>query len=125
MKIISRAELMQQPPGTLYWELNLTTHGYNPIDLCILGESFDNGHNGDFFTHGIRSPEHEDSVEMWEREDDMLTNGASYRVDMVHARDGLFDANAKYMIYEAGDITALLAEILPAYPDAALPGDDA
>ncbi len=108
MKVVSRKELLTLPAGTLMADIHKDgSYG----ELQIFGGKFS---ENDFLIRIIDRPEAHDSSEMWERQDEMLTTGAIYHVNTAYQRDGLFDDDAKYLVYDALDIASIIAHIAPA-----------
>lgn len=100
MRIISRQEFLKLPPGVLFqkgnqwcWEIPL-----------LKGDTiYSEGKAIDFHTHSIfdTSPdEHTNVIHAWE---DMLINKKEYPVESVGERDGCFNADDKFMIYDEKD----------------------
>lgn len=106
MRIVSRRELMAMEPGVLYAEL-FGDGQYG--ELCIYGGSSGN----DFTERCIINPESGSSEELWQRQDDMLANGTSYPVEAHYGRDGMFDDDARYLVYDAADIVSIVQDLRP------------
>jgi hypothetical protein len=107
MRIVSRRELMAMEPGVLFAQV-LKDGQYG--ELRIYGGSF--GSN-DFTERLIATPEFDDCGELWQREEDMRANGASYPVDTAYGRDGLFDDNIRYLVYDEADIVSIVRDLRP------------
>lgn len=108
MKIVSRKELLTMPAGTLMADIH-EDGSYG--ELQIFGGKFS---ENDFLTRTITRPDAHDSIEMWDRQDEMLEKGSSYPINTGYGREGLFDDDAKYLVYEAADIASIIAHIAPA-----------
>lgn len=107
MKIVSRAELIQMPVGTLFAE---AFHAGNYGPLQIFGGY---GCGPDFTERSITSPQSDDTEEYLDRVEDMFNNGTSYPVNVDYGREGLFDDTLKYLVYEPSDIASIIAAIAP------------
>lgn len=108
MKIVSRKELLTLKPGHLIAEWN---DKYGVGRLMIFGGKFS---ENDFLTRSITTPHASGSNEMFDREIDMRENGTSYPVNPHYGRDGLFEEEQKYLVYEVADIASIVAHIAPA-----------
>jgi hypothetical protein len=101
MRIFTRAEFMELPEGVIFakgkpWFFE---------DLCVKGETI--VHEGkaiDFFARGLQWVSAFDSGEATRRLDDMLENGASYPLEDAEGRDGCFDKDDLFLVYEAADL---------------------
>lgn len=108
MKIVPRAELITMPKGTLFAEvLENGTYSY----LCIFGGY---GTGPDFIERSIMAPESTGTEEYLERLEAMREQGASFPVNEDYGREGLFDDNLKYLVFEPADIASIIADIAPA-----------
>jgi hypothetical protein len=107
MRIVSRRELMAMEPGVLYAQVGKDGQ---LGDLHIFGGAF--GSN-DFTMRSITTPYAHDSDELWQREEDMRDNAASYPVDSLYGRDGLFDDDIRYLVYDEDDIVSIVKDLRP------------
>lgn len=106
MRIVSRRELMAMEPGVLYAEV-LEDGQFG--ELHIYGGSSGN----DFVIRSLMTPDAHDSDELWERQDEMLANGASYPIDSAYGRDGLFDDDIRYLVYDEADVVSIVKDLRP------------
>lgn len=104
MRIVSRAELRKMPSGTLYAEYH-PGRGWpsGPTDV-FLGDM--EGVN-DFVCAGLGSPQSSDSNQMFERQHEMNESGAEYPVDLMAGRDGLFDDEMRYLVWDESDVATI------------------
>ena len=117
MKIVDRKTFLALPNGTIYQDYrstcadgnllrkgdNITTNDY--YAACLSGESVVDAHDsGDFFDKFTA----------------MEDTGASLPANFeVECRDGMFEADARYFIYEREDVVKLIAALqgaLAGYP---------
>lgn len=107
MRIVSRAEFMKLPAGTLFAKGKPMYFG----SLCVKGDSLESdwidrqlvwfeehGSTGDEFDQGHR----------W---DEMVENGASFPMHTGYGRDGCFDNEDLFLIYERDDLLELRSVI--------------
>lgn len=107
MRIVSRKEFLKLPPGTLYQQC-AEPWAFDNIMVKWDSLIYDDSGDGDWVCSDITDIQSNDSGEYFERLDDMLTNGASYPLDLdTGSRDGSFVRDAVFMIYERADITKL------------------
>ncbi len=114
MKLINRYELMNLPSGTLYCTLN---EPWVFGDMCIKGDTINvDGRNIDFGERGIQWVDADDSEEAVNRLDTMLEDSnRSYLVEQDYGREGMFDDNQVYMVYDGADIKSILDDLRNAY----------
>lgn len=99
MRVVNRETFLKLPAGTVYakgvpWSFN---------SLCFKGESLGN----DWYEHDPAWVEANDSGEAFDRLERMLHQGASYPMEDAEGRDGLFDADAIFLIFEKADLEKL------------------
>lgn len=99
MKIVNRAEFLKLPAGTVYakgepWVFET---------ICIKGESLSFG-IGDWFYLNPADIDAHDSGEAAERFEEMLDLGKSYPMGETIGRDGCFDANDIFLVFEKADL---------------------
>lgn len=101
MKIVNRKTFLTLPEGTVYFKL-----GYSER-LCVKHETLgDDWYYKDFDSIGSFS-----DVEERERLEEMKQTGKSYPISKSFMRDGLFDFDETFMIYEKEDIIYLVSEL--------------
>lgn len=104
MRVVDRATFLALPPGTIYckgvrWAfegLNVKQETAGSNDWYALDPAWVDGH---------------DSGECIDRLEEMLAKGASYPMQDSACRDGLFDADAVFLIFERADLLTLRAWI--------------
>lgn len=106
MRILSRDEFLRMPSGTLYAPLE-TPWSFG--EISIKGESY----NNDFLECGITWVEGDSSDEAVNRLEEMLADSSvSYPVQSTYGREGIFDNDIKYLIYEKEDIKSIFEELI-------------
>lgn len=98
MKIINRTAFLAMPEGTVYAK---TPQKWMIEDLCVKHET--SPHN-DWWYQSFDWVDAHDSGEAIDRLDEMADSGASYPVENSIARDGLFEDDCMFLIYEKDDI---------------------
>lgn len=116
MRIVNRAEFLKMPAGTIYckgmpWVFD---------GICIKDESLSN----DWYYLNPAWVSAHDSGEAFERLDEMLKLGKSYPMENAIGRDGLFDTNAIFLIFERSDLEMLRGFINRAIAKSMLGNDD-
>ena len=102
MKIVDRKTFLAMPAGVFFCK------GYGPPNmnfdgLAIKGDTIGN----DFVTQELDMIEYHDTGEMMDRIDEMRAKGTSYPIYDGGGRDGLFDENAEFLIFEKADLLKL------------------
>jgi hypothetical protein len=111
VKIVSKAELMQMPKGTPFADYpeSLRVPWPEGPEMILYGPVlYGDDEPRDFFFTTISSPEAHDTGEMIEREDRMVQRGASFPVDLVIQREGLYDATRRYLVWEPDDVRRII-----------------
>lgn len=119
MKIYSRSEFMKLPSGTVF------SSGENNcfMDLHIKGETWE----VDFLQSSLIGIDSFSSEENADRMDEMEERGVSYPINRSYGREGLFDDNMLYLVYEREDMAYMIREFqkaLMAIKDTSLPSTD-
>lgn len=110
MKLLTRQEFMELPPGVLYAEFAPCTFG----EVLIKGETIvHNGENIDWFHDGalIGDFEHGASSPI----DDILAFNEKRQLKArfdYGGRDGCFDDTATYAVYEKEDLVDLIVTLV-------------
>ncbi|MEP3245154.1 MAG: hypothetical protein ABJN40_13410 [Sneathiella sp.] len=99
MKLYNRAEFLKLPKGTIYakgeeWAFD---------SLAVKGESLKN----DWWYFDPSGIEVNDSGEMIDRFENMKRIGTSYPMDDCFYRDGMFEENDLFMVFELDDLVRL------------------
>lgn len=78
-------------------------------DMCIKTESiFDaNGKGIDFFYQSLCDIEKQNGIELTDEYEEMLKTGASKQINKSTSRDGCFDDDDIFLVYELKDISNL------------------
>jgi len=110
MRLVTQTELMKLPEGALYARL------YRPwvfADLCIKG---DNVGSKDFYERSLNWVDANDSLEAVDRLDAMMEDSTlSFPVAQAYQREGLYEQDAHYLVYELEDVKLLVGELRQAY----------
>ncbi|HYG55145.1 MAG TPA: hypothetical protein VD965_07590 [Burkholderiales bacterium] len=116
MRIVTRAELMAMPAGTLY-------HEWEPCyfkDLCIKGETtrftkLDGTEGGDWWVHNVPTLDVRHSGEDCDVQFAMAEKGVSHPLNFeVEGREALFDDKLRYAVWERADVEAFVARLTAA-----------
>lgn len=101
MRIVNRAEFLALPAGTFY------AKGANCYfdELAIKGE---NKGDNDWWYRCLSTFSNAGSAEYVERFEAMRDHGAHFPVNEDWDHDGLYDADALFLIYEAADLRTLM-----------------
>jgi len=99
MKVYRLDEFRKLPEGTLFCECERWVFG----TLHVKGETWER----DFLLRDLQSIDAEDSGEWGRRLDEMLESGASYPINGDYGRDGSFNENALFLVYEREDLLEL------------------
>ena len=107
MKIVNRTQFLALPPGTVYMNYNYGLFG----DLSLKGDTMalDSGSAGDFHTVNLTGAvEANDSGDYHDRLMAM-EQGASFPAEFdSYGRDGMFDPDQLFAVYEYNDVTLLI-----------------
>jgi hypothetical protein len=107
MKIIDRATFLEMPAGTLFQK-------YSPYvfeDLCIKGETTTAAGFFQVDLCGLWPADCNDTNDFCDALDRMRA-GAALPLDLeTECRDGLFDNNQLFAVWEARDVEALIARL--------------
>jgi hypothetical protein len=113
MKILNKIEFLALPEGVLYSE-------YSPCcfrDIFIKGDTWGNDYLYIDLVGNVKADSSEDEIEILDNE---LINGGHVNLDFeTFSRDGSFDDDQLYAVYEKKDISELinkLFEIDKTYP---------
>lgn len=101
MRIYNRTDFMKLPAGTIYCKGQPWYWG----QISIKGETTQ---FNDFIEMDLATFDNDGSGDWVDKQEDMLKNGASYPLtDDYYGRDGCFDDNDIFLVYEAGDLQIL------------------
>ncbi|MFE3052337.1 hypothetical protein [Nocardia sp. NPDC059239] len=109
MKIVSKAELMTMPKGTPFKACPGRGSGW-PQSLDIFAGPC--GYIDDFYYRSTDTPDARSSEELFERERAMDTTGVSYPVDLDVDREGYYDPDTRYLVWEPDDVRRIVHLLL-------------
>jgi hypothetical protein len=116
MRLVTQTELMALPEGTLYAPLQ---QPWVFGDLCIKGENLGpylGKETNDFYERGLAWIAADDCGEATKRLDRMMENSSlSFPAEPAYSREGLYETDARYLVYELDDVKLLLSELAQAY----------
>lgn len=122
MKIVSKAELMRQPKGTLFADFHSKpgeTMMWPNGPECILHGPCDPGEGNepvDFFFITIGGPDAVDSSEHFDACFRMADDGEAYPIGLALQREGLYDPSKRYLVWEPEDVNRIIALLQGAEP---------
>ena len=102
MKILNRHDFLKMPEGTFFakgekWCID---------GFCIKGETYKDreGTNIDFVYLNLVQIEFFNSEELFDRQELMLNKGESFGINLSYMRDGMFDDDAIFLVFEKHDL---------------------
>lgn len=103
MRVVDRKTFLDLPAGTLYckgvrWAFD---------EICVKADTLGN----DWVQLSLNGIEAHDSGELFYRYEEMLQAGTSYPINESYGRDGCFDDDALFLVFERADLRALKAMI--------------
>lgn len=112
MRIVDRQTFLALPAGTVYQKWEPCFFG----ETCIKGET--TPHDDWYETRITGAIEHDDSEEFFERCTDMAEQGASVPMEFdTICRDGFFDQDQLFAVFEPADVAALIGRLTRALND--------
>lgn len=115
MKIVNRQTFLSMPPGTVFAKYEPCNFG----DLCILLEAWPASDNPcDFVYLSLADAiDHDGSADFMEKLDRARETGCSLAMDFeCGTRDGLFDADQLFAVFEWQDVLSLIATLQATLP---------
>lgn len=112
MKVVSHAELLEYPAGTLYCDFEPCIFGELSIFQGRVSESPEGGSVGDFFTETLVAIPSSDDVDFADQCFAMYEKGLEIPLEGHMSRCGLFDSNRRFVVFSANDLALLLRKIL-------------
>lgn len=113
MRLYRRDAFLSLPPGTVYCKGEPWAFG----NLQIKGESLlYGGGSGDWVCLDPQGIESRDSGQENDRLEEMLANGVSYPMNTDTMRDGFFDPDDLFLVYESDDLEKLISLLDDALP---------
>lgn len=108
MRIYSRQDFMTLPEGVIFAKGKPWFFG----TLSVKGDTiFMEGRAIDFGVRDLVNIESHDSGEWSDRLEEMLENKASYPMNDSYGRDGCFDDEDVFLVYETQDIKKLITTL--------------
>ncbi len=104
MKILNRDDFLNMPEGTLFSKGK--SHTFNRI--YVYGGRYA---EKEFVLLDLTWWGAEDSADMWDKADRALDHGESLKMEDGFMRDGLFDDDETYLVYEKDDLLQLRSYI--------------
>ncbi|WP_276122676.1 hypothetical protein [Pararhizobium qamdonense] len=105
MKIVDRKTFLTLPAGAVYCQ---ASQPYGWDDIRIKSDTAFTEGTGDWYETSLTNIEASGSDELFDRWDDMKNNGVSYPLDIeTVGRDGLFQSQAIFLVYEKEDLAKL------------------
>lgn len=102
VKIYNRTDFLKLPENTIFVK---GARCYFIGDMCIKGETWGN----DFLYSSLYNFDADDSGNWANKFDDALENGTSLEADFeIAQRDGLYEDDAVFLVYEKEDIKKLI-----------------
>ncbi|CAN7374149.1 hypothetical protein LJR231_002241 [Phyllobacterium sp. LjRoot231] len=103
MKIYNRKDFLKLPAGIIFAK----GQPFAFDEIQVKGDSLEN----DFFSREWTWISAHDSGEAMARLDEMLERGASYAINDAEGRDGLFDDNDIFLVFEPEDLQTMRQDI--------------
>lgn len=105
MKIVDRKTFLAMPSGTVYCQC---ADHYAWSGIRVRRETCKMDTPGDWFELELTNIEADSSHQLFDRYEEMHEQGTSYPLDLEGVgRDGLFDREALFLVYEAEDVRKL------------------
>lgn len=104
MKIVKLKEFLALPQGTIFAKYEPRTIG----ELQIKGESLD---HDDFYCADFSCIEANDSGELDDRLENMENNGGEYPLQVIEGRDGLYEKDQLFMVYDNNDVALIIKHL--------------
>lgn len=101
MKIYTRKAFLQLPPGAIFCK----GQKWFFQELCVKGET--NIYN-DFYFQNLQWIAGDSSEICFAQLDDMFENGTSYPMEDTQIRDGCFNENDIFLVYEIDDLKQII-----------------
>lgn len=105
MKIVDRKTFLAMPAGTVYAKIPVRWIVNN---LCVKFETTD---YNDWYYMSFDWVDASDSGEAIDRLEEMWKSGTSYPVQNSVARDGLFDEDDHFLVYEQEEVEHIIHSI--------------
>lgn len=103
MRIVSKTELLAMPKGTPFAEYHPTRW---PDRFSIFAGP--TGYGEDFWYRDICHPQNDETGQLLDRQGEMAEKGARYPVETTMAREGFFDLDMRYVVWEPEDVARII-----------------
>ncbi len=124
MRIVDRAAFLAMPAGTVY--AKYAQYWFGELAIKAISRIGESAHDcGDWMYQDIAGSVDADSSEdMFDLLDRSHATGRSVPMDFDSLeRDGMFDADQLFAVWEPADVQALIGRLQRALADAEAPGD--
>lgn len=105
MRIVSKAELKAMPKGTPFAEFHPNGSWPQGFDIFVA----DCGYIDDFYYRSINTPLNSGSSDLSNRETEMHLAGTAYPIDCGVDREGYYDPDIRYLVWEPDDVSRIIA----------------
>jgi len=99
MRVYTRQDFLDLPEGTIFCK----GVKWNFDGLCIKGKTWPN----DFIFRDLTIIDSSGSNDCFDKLEDSITNGSSYPLNEAYARDGSFDSESLYLVFDSDDLIRL------------------
>lgn len=96
MKIYNKKEFLKLPPGTFFAK----GVRYSMDGFCVKGETWEN----DFLYIDLVSIDSYGSDNLLDRFEEMIEKSISYPINETYSRDGMFDEEDIFLVFEKEDL---------------------
>lgn len=103
MRCVDRKTFLTLPPGVIYAKGVKWSFG----DICVKGDSLGN----DWLYQSFTWVDGLDGSECLDRLDEMIETGARYPMEDGMSRDGFFDDDAVFLVFEPADLAIIRSAI--------------
>jgi hypothetical protein len=111
---VSKAELKALPKGTPFAQyLGGRAPWPGSFDILVGADEYID----DFYYRSTNCPDADSSEEMWDRQREMVESGAAYPVELSIGREGYYDPDTRYLVWEPDDVRRIVALLLGADKD--------
>ena len=104
MRVYNRQDFMNLPEGIIYTKGKPWYFG----DMTVKGETITSGGKHiDWVCLNLDGVEANDCGQLTDRLDEMLKKGVSYPIETGYGRDGFYDKDDLFLVYERADLEKL------------------
>lgn len=101
MKLLNRTDFLKMPAGTVFCE----GEKWCFQGLMFKGETCPSGY--DWYERDPAWIESKDSEESFSRLEDMMENGSSYPMESAEGRNGMYEDDSIFLVFEKADLLKL------------------